>query len=47
MIRERNYDLEGIGGEPLADSAFENEEPDQTQQSTLEEHDTEFGGDAA
>ena len=47
MNRKRSYDLDNIGSEPLADSGFENEEPDQTQESTLEEHDTDFGGDAA
>ena len=47
MHKERDYDLDGIGGEPLADSGFDDEEPDQTQESTLEDLDTEFGGQAA
>jgi hypothetical protein len=45
LDKERDYDLDNIGGEPLADSGFE--EPDQTDESTLEDRDTEFGGQAA
>ena len=47
LDKERDYDLDNIGGEPLAQSGFEDEEPDQTQESTLEDRDTEFGGEAA
>ena len=47
MDKEHDYDLNYIGGEPLADSDFENEEPDETRKSTPEERDTEFGGEAA
>ena len=43
---KRGY-LDDIGGEPMVDSGFEDEEPDQTEEPTLEKRDTEFGGDAA
>jgi hypothetical protein len=47
LDKERDYDLDEIGGEPLADSGIEDEEPDQTQASTLDERDSELGGEAA
>jgi hypothetical protein len=47
LDKEHDYDLDNIGGEPLANSGFEDEEPDQTQEQTLEQNDTEFGGQAA
>ena len=43
---KRGY-LDDIGGEPRVNSGFEDEETDQAKESTREEVDTEFGGDAA
>lgn len=47
MDRRTEYELDEIGGEPLLDSGFENEEPEQFDEVSLEDTDSELGGDAA